>query len=74
MSAVDGRARNAVGNYVPRNRDCRGLRLGLAIARRAGELRRGTIDAVNAVPGSRVTITLPGVADSTVQEGLAAME
>ncbi len=40
----------------------KGYGLGLSIARRAVELHKGTIEAVNANPGLAVTISLPAVA------------
>ena len=42
-----------------RDRASGGVGLGLAIARRAVELHQGTVTAVNAHPGLRVTIDLP---------------
>ena len=51
-----------------RNRASGGLGLGLAIARRAVELHKGTLTARNASPGLRVTIDLPLGAESKSAE------
>ena len=47
-----------------RNRASGGIGLGLSIARRAIELHKGTIRAVNAHPGLEVTIEIPVSAES----------